>query len=347
LRIHGGDRKAKLDFSSNINPLAPPESVYRVLRICLESKALEMYPDYRYEELRKAISKFYKCDEENVIPTNGAHEAINLAIIALNPKRIVVVEPSYGEYEDLSRTLGIEYTPLLYRRRDNEFYLELEDFEEFCNDRDTLIVVTNPSNPLGIYIDKQVLLNKLSRCRARVLIDEAYTELCSTCPIEIGFSMHENAVIVRSMTKWLGLPGLRLGFLYTSSRELLNRIDILRQPWNVNSLAECLAIEFFNRFENDVKKFIEISRKFIDEERGRVSQELRALGFKVFRSVTNFILVEIPNGLNIVDMLRREGVAVRSCSSFKGLGPDFIRIAIRKREENDILIKLLREVYRV
>lgn len=343
MRIHGGDRGARIDFSSNLNPLGPPKIVLDVLTSCLSQRVLEKYPDYTYRDLKRSLARFYRCKEEFVVPTAGAGEAINLVVIASKAKKIYVLEPSYGEYEDLSKVLGLEYKPIFYRRTSDGFYIDFSDLHKPCSDRDGLIVITNPSNPLGLYIDRDKLFNYLSNCSARSLVDEAYAELCSRCPIEIGDETPQNIVVVRSLTKWLSLPGLRLGLLYTTDMDFLRMVEALRQPWNVNSLAECLG-RSISEYEQELKSFIYKSREYIDGERERLKKMLASLGAKVFESATNFLLVEIDGGEQIVKKLREMGLALRNCSSFKGLSPNFIRIAIRSPRENDELVKALSNV---
>lgn len=296
--------------------------------------------------MRSSLARFYNCREEYLLPTAGAGEAINLAIIALKPRRIYVVEPSYGEYEDISNVLGIEYIPVPYKKYSNRFYLDFSDLDNACRDEEGLIAITNPSNPLGLYISRSSLISKMASCSAKVMIDEAYAELCSSCNIEIGKNVPRNIIIVRSLTKWLSLPGLRLGLLYIEDQEALKRVDAVRQPWNVNSLAECLGIAVAE-YEQELKNFINESRLYIDNERKRLAKELEELGFQVYESSTNFLLVETLDGEYIARSLRDMGIAVRSCASFKGLGPNYIRIAIRKASENDELIKALRKVMKV
>ncbi|MBE9390767.1 histidinol-phosphate aminotransferase family protein [Fervidicoccus fontis] len=343
MRIHGGRGEEGVDFSVNLNPLGPPEGSYEVVERCIKSGVLERYPDYNYEKLKRAISSFYGCREEDIVPTSGAGEAINLAIFALKPKWIYVLEPSYGEYEVLSKALGISYKPVFYRKSGDVFSLNFSDLEEACGREDSLIVITNPSNPLGIYIERGEIIEKLSRCRARVLMDEAYSELCSRCAIELGSGIPENFLLVRSMTKWLSLPGIRLGFLFSSSREVLEKIDAVRQPWNVGSLADCFARELLSR-KDEAREFIMRSRRYIEGERKRMLNELKSLGLKPYDSSANFILVESPRGLDLSFLLKGEGIHVRSCASFKGLGSSFIRIGIRKPHEDDELINALKRV---
>lgn len=343
MRVHGGFKEARIDLSVNTNPLGPPKIFYSALSECINDRVLEKYPDYSYKDLRSSLAKFYRCSEEGLIPTAGAGEAINLAILATKPRRIVVVEPSYGEYEDISKALGIEYKALFYDKSSNSFYLDFQKLNSICEDEESLVVITNPNNPTGYYIDREELFTHISKCKAKFLIDEAYMELCSKCPVDIGADISSNIVVVRTLTKWLSVPGIRLGFLYTSNAEFHIRADTLRQPWNVNSLAECIAQKIFNH-GNELRTFINESRQFIDEEKRHVTRALSALGLKVFESSTNFLLVEISNSWYVVEALKSMGIAVRSCASFKGLGPNYIRVAIGKSNENSEFLKALAEV---
>lgn len=344
MRVHGGDREAKIDLSSNINPLGPPSILIEALTNCTSIDIIKNYPDYRYKDLRTSIAEFYNCDPENVIPTNGAAEAINLVVLTIKPKKIVVLEPSYGEYEDIARALEIEYEALYYRMAGLRFYIDPDDLAGICKNKEILIIITNPNNPTGSYTPIDVLVKMLKDCKAKVLIDEAYVELCTQCPIEIAKDLPKNFVIVRSLTKWLAVPGLRIGLIYASDEELIKRIDILRQPWNVNSIAECVIIKILKQ-KKMLIKFIEDSRRYIELERARISKVFEKLGFKVFESVTNFLLVDLGfDADEVISKLKRRGIAVRSCKDFKGLGPNYIRVAIKSANENDKFVKILTEV---
>lgn len=343
MRFHGG-RRGLLDFSVNTNPLGPPEDIAGVLRECLSPATLSLYPDYEYRDLRDSLCMFYKCSPEEVVPVNGAAEGINLVATVLRPRRVYVVEPSYGEYSMLSGVLGYTYVPIDYRRCGDEFCPPLEEIEGSCRDEEGLFVVTNPSNPLGTYIEKRVLADIAERCRSRFLVDEAYIELCETCDYrDPGYP--ENVVVVRSMGKFLGLPGLRLGALFSRDRRVLEKIDALRSPWNINSVAECLGTRVFREYREALERFIEVSRDYIGRERRRVSTLLEEIGFRVYKSVVNFFLARSPvDPERVYRALEERGVYVRRADTFRGLDKYYMRIAVRRREENDVLVSILREV---
>ncbi|MEL9998143.1 MAG: histidinol-phosphate transaminase [Sulfolobales archaeon] len=342
MRFHGGRSKVALDFSVNTNPLGPPKYVESLIRECVGGGVLLKYPDYEYVDLRDGIAKFYGCDPNNIIVTNGANEALNLVITTLR-KDLVVIEPSYGEYEDIANSLGVRYDYVLYKVRNDDFYLDLEVLDRF-NNNDKIVVITNPNNPTGNYLSRSVLFNHIQDFKPIFLIDESYVELCDVCPYEIPQDIPENVVIVRSITKYTSLPGLRLGFLYSSNEELIKRLNVVRQAWNVNSLAECVFTKVFMSTDL-LKEFISRSRHYISSERSRLVGRLRDLGLKVFNSVVNFLLINLGfNSEKVIKELELRGISVRWCWSFRGLGKDYIRISIRNREDNEVFIKNLTQI---
>ena len=342
MRFHGGRSKVVLDFSVNTNPLGPPKHVEDLIRECVEGGVLLKYPDYEYINLRDSIAKFYGCDPNNIIVTNGANEALNLVITTLR-KDLVVIEPSYGEYEDLASSLGVKYDYILYKVLDDEFYLDLEVLDSF-NDVGRVIVITNPNNPTGNYLSRDRLLSYIQDFKPIFLIDESYVELCDSCPYELPKDIPDNVVVVRSVTKYTSLPGLRLGFLYSSNEELIKKLNTIRQAWNVNSLAECVFSKVFVDIDL-LKEFISRSRQYILSERTRLLRELRNLGLKVFNSTTNFLLINLSfNAEELIKILELRSISVRWCWSFKGLSKDYIRISIRKYEDNEVFLKNITQI---
>lgn len=329
-----------MDFSVNTNPLGPPKFLDHVVRKCLDDGVLLYYPDYEYASLRQYIAEFYGCDVDSIIATNGANEAINLVLTALR-RDIVVIEPSYGEYEDVARAINVNYSYILYRVGDGEYHLNLSDLDVFCRDPSKLIVITNPNNPTGNYVSRDKLMKYACECSSTFLIDESYVELCDECPYELNTSIPENVVIVRSLGKVLSLPGLRFGFLFSPNERLINMVNALRQPWNVNSLAECVISDILSR-PDVFREFIDTSRRYISRERARVMGKLSGLGVKVFKSSTNFLLLNLGvNAVRVIDGLESRGIFIRRCHSFKGLGEEYIRISIRRPEDNDVLLSAL------
>ncbi|MEM4970080.1 MAG: histidinol-phosphate transaminase [Sulfolobales archaeon] len=351
MRIHGGSVRARLDFSVNTNPLGPPEELYRVLRgICALEDMLKRYPDYSYRDLRRSLSEFYGVDEDSLLPLNGSSEGFTLALLAFRPRRVLSIEPTFGDHMLACRSLGIESIYIQYKERGDRFILneeDLGDLESLCRDPYTMIYMSNPNNPTGSYIDIEKLYRALDRCRGYIVIDEAYAELCDICPLK-PVEPPENMVILRSLTKWLSIPGLRLGFLYTSSKRVLRVFDDIRPPWNVNSIAECAISKLLAIYPAEMKNFIERSRVYIAGERGFLIESLRGAGVpKVYRSIANYILTWFGDKAEeILDELLERGISLRDCSSFKGLGKGYLRISVRGRRDNEELITVIRDLLR-
>ncbi len=349
MRIHGGSARARLDFSVNTNPLGPPEELYNVLRdSCVPEDVLKRYPDYSYRDLRRSLSHFYGIDEDLLLPLNGSSEGFTLALLALKPKKVLSIEPTFGDHMLACRSLGIESIYIQYRERGDSFTLgeeDLERLERLCGDPYTIIYISNPNNPTGAYIDLEKLYSLLDGCRGYAIIDEAYVELCDICPLK-PIEPPGNVLILRSLTKWLSVPGLRLGFLYTPSKRVIRVFDDIRPPWNVNSLAECSVSKLLAIYTAEMRGFIERSRVYIAGERGFLSEGLRGAGVpRVYRSVANYILTWFGDkARETLAGLARRGISLRDCSSFTGLGEGYLRISIRGRRDNEELIASIRDL---
>lgn len=348
MRVHGGRIRAALDFSVNINPLGPPQELLEILGgVCNPRALIERYPDYEYRALREALSEFYSIDQSLIVPLNGSSEALPLLVLALRPRRIVSLEPTFGDHRILCETLGIDCSPMFQRDLGDRFSVELGDLEKACRDEDTLIYMSNPNNPTGSYIDSREVIDLASRCRARILVDEAYAELCDRCDRKLG-EPYEGLIVARSLTKWLSAPGLRIGFL-ASSRAIARAIDSIRPPWNVNSIAECSITALLKGYGDRMEGFIERSRAYIAGERRFLSEALSRAGLQVYESSANYLLARIPGYVDtdiVLERLQSRGVSVRDCRSFAGLGKGFIRISIRERSDNSMLAEILSGVLR-
>ncbi len=344
MRIHGGRQKVERDFSVNTNPLGPPKDLLEILRTrCSPEHVMTRYPDYDYQDLREAISSFYNTDPERVVPLNGSSEGLALLVLSIKPRKIYAVEPTFGDHRIMCQALGIGCGAIRYIEKGDGFIFIEDLFEAVCRDRSSLIVMSNPNNPTGAYIDVRRIADIASKCSATIIIDEAYVELCEECPLE-PIDPSENLVILRSLTKWLSTPGLRIGFMI-AGKQLTRIIDSVRPPWNINSIADCIATNLLRIHGTSMGRFIEHSRKYISSEREYLSKGLKELGFRVYRSHANYILTKIDTDIDqMMESLARNGIAVRDCRSFEGLGKGYIRISIKKREDNQYLLNIVSKI---
>jgi len=349
-RFHGGKSpKGALDFSVPTNPLGPPRLLVEILEDVVKNDIdiILSYPDYEYEDLRKAIAKFYDIDYKRVIPLNGSAEALYIALAVCKPRNLVVVEPTFGDYRAASHVLGIPLRSIHYIENADIFEFPLESLFSLPNEvaKGSLILLSNPNNPTGSFVELK-RLEEIARTfkESFILIDEAFIEL-SEMFLESSIHLVEeygNVIVTRSLTKSFSVPGLRIGFMY-SSYELSRAFDLYRQPWNVNSLTNHLFVKLLDKFEGEMKRFLETSRRFIHNEKVRVTSRLRKLKLLVYRSYAPFLLVKsirIPAS-KIIDELMKYNIYVRDASSYVPLTKHFFRIAIKKEEENDYLVNVL------
>ena len=322
----------------NVNPLPPPGEVSEVLRECLAEDVVRGYPDYEYRDLKGAIRSFYGLDE--VVPLNGSSEGVLLALMATGSRRIVVVQPSYGEYRDLAEAMGVRYESIGMSANGSKFELDLDAVRMHCADPEAIVVVTNPNNPTGSFVDPHELEGLASECRSWILLDEAYAELSDVYP-GIQPPVGDRIVVLRSLTKWLSVPGLRIGFAAVEG-ELARRMDALRAPWNVNSVADCFARRTLDGFQDQLRSYITTSREYISVERSRMSGRMESMGLRPFNGSANFLLVRSPwptDGL--AAYLRSRGILIREAWTFEGLDRTFFRVAVRSREDDDTLLTAL------
>lgn len=344
---HGGDLLSYeshyegelIDFSSNINPLGTPGGLDQVL--INSFKTLESYPDIQYRKLKSSISKYLNCSRDNVLVGNGAVEIINNFIIPA--KRVVVMTPAFSEYGKRALAHHKEVVKVAYRE---DFSIDIEELNNILEE-DDLLILGNPNNPTGLRIDKEVLLDiyRLIRNKnAYLLLDEAFYEFCpwdyDSIEIFKDFN-YENIGIIRAATKFFALPGIRLGYACASISKV-SQIAKIELPWSVNALADIAGQYIF-----DDSSYIKKSKAYIEEERNFLLKELANIkGIKAYNTHTNYILIKLENldEEYAFNFFLQKGIVIRKCSSFKELGKNHIRVAIKNREDNLSLLEVFKEL---
>ncbi|OBZ16999.1 threonine-phosphate decarboxylase CobD [Bacillus sp. FJAT-26390] len=350
---HGGDLRTAeeafgiaaekfVDFSSNMNPLGPPESVKQALMAYADT--IGQYPDPAVRGLRRKLAEHHQIDELSIVVGNGAAELIDLIVRALQPKLTTLAIPCFDEYGDAVRKIGgAVYEIKLSSENQFELHLELEHLCEAAA-TGSLFMLGSPNNPTGQLVDPE-LIRTLLKKGAYVVVDEAFMDFV---PEESRYSLvqeatrHEKLFVIRSMTKFYSIPGIRLGYIVGMSRTLsgLRRLQV---PWSVNSLAQLIGESVLN--ETD---YSERTMAWLLEERPWLTKELQAIGFEVNPSAANYLLVRIPKDAELsASMLQLEmgklGVLIRDASRFAGLDHTYIRVAVKLREQNEQLVAALKQ----
>lgn len=339
-REHHFDVEQILDYSANINPFGMSKKIEEKLPEIL-NQALN-YPDPDYKELKNDISMFEGVDEKYILLGNGAIECIFLLAEYLKSEHIMIPAPTFVEYE---RAFEKYETCITYYNINKTFEFDVEDYiNSITEDVDTLILC-NPNNPTGYLTDRSdlLLIIEYAKCRnIKVIIDEAFIDFTSdedANTLKTYLEDYSNLIILKSLTKFFAMPGLRLGYLMTSDVELLASILDERMPWAINSFAaECGRIGL-----NDVH-YIKETKMWIKTEREWLYDQLNRLDcLEVYKSEGNYLF--FYSKINKLDeKLEKYGIMIRNCNNYRNLSDGFYRVAIKKRESNIQLVESIGEI---
>ena len=326
-----------LDFSANFNPLGNPfehpESGLNFDEVLKNGfKKLTEYPDNRYLEFREAAARFVGLGvaPQNIIPGNGSTEIIRLVVECVVEKGDLVLlpQPTFGEYEMQCRIMGAE---LQYPNQD-----EVETLPDELLEKAKILFICNPNNPTGKLRTRNEIKALAERCakhKTLLFVDEAFIELSDPSQSIADLPISSNYVFVmRSLTKDFAIPGIRIGF-GIASPEVAEILDTARLSWNLGTLANAMGTALLNIEGGVENPYLKLDR---------------IRGFKAGEVNVNFIFVNISkfmlDSTELSARLAAHGVLVRDCSSFHGLGKDYIRVAVRTAEENDKLIAAIGDV---
>jgi len=329
--------KEVIKMASNENPLGPSPKAVDSIKKYLSN--INRYPEGGCFYLRQALSKRLKVKPEQLIFGNGSDELIVLCLRAFinEGDEVVVATPTFLIYEIASKIQGakIKTVPTKY------FKYDLKAMKKAVTKDTKLVFISNPDNPNSTYVTKyelEAFLNGLPD-GVLVFIDEAYFDFVAEkdYPNGIDYVSRGNVIVTRSFSKSYGLAGLRIGY-GVSSPEIIKYMESVREPFNVNSIAQVGALAALKD-----KKFLSKTKKLIQKGRKFLYSEFKKLGLRYIPSVTNFVLFEVgSNASEVCRALLKKGIIVRD---MKAWGLDtFIRVTAGKDKENKRFIKELRGI---
>lgn len=355
-RVHGGNiyetaRELKcdaadiIDFSASINPLGPSPQVWKA--IISAKQLLSHYPDPDCWDLRRALATFWQLNPDQIVIGNGSTELIDALPRALEIHRLLVVHPTFSEYAAAMGRAGRQVTALYADRRD-QYAIPIdrvsETLETGRNDGRSIdgILLCNPNSPTGqaCTVEDLMQLTKIAHRRGLwLIIDESFADYCPNRSIMRQVEFGPYVVVLRSMTKFHALPGLRVGYA-VSAGPTIRRLARQLPPWSVSVMGQVAALAALNDAVHARK-----SLKFMAYERERFRTRLAALpGCTVMPTYANYYLVELPCGQrarDITEQLRARNLLIRDCSSVPGMNSRSIRLAVRTVHDNDRLIRTL------
>lgn len=333
-----------LDYSASINPLGPPPGLWE--EFYEGFSRLRHYPDISNRALIEALSELHGVPPDWIVVGNGSTELIYWLARALRLKSAIIAVPTFSEYQRAFEHEGVRLHRLASSEK-NLFQPALRDLEPFFAEvRPDAVLLTHPGSPSGTLLDPDVRQWVPENCRSRGwtgIIDEAFVDFSEKDSLKSALTESTPLILIRSMTKFYAIPGLRLGYLLASPG-LASKVRRFIPPWSINAFAQIAGV-FCMRQESYRAETMEL----VNRERALLASGIAEMGLgRALPGVANYLLVRMEDGLPGAgrlqgDLLDRHRILVRDCANFDGLNDRFFRIAVRLPDENRRLLGALGE----
>lgn len=328
--------KQYIDFSVNLNPLGVPNDIKEQWPQWLA--LIEDYPDPVGSHLQQMIASYIKVSPEHIILGNGGAQLITLIANFISKKRIAIVQPTFLEYEKMCEAFECDIQHIVLEEdKWDDLSLVFPMIKEF-----DAVFLCHPNNPTGtIYSEEQIvaLIEQCERNQCYLIIDEAFYDFVEGFASAASFVPKYNyLIVIRSLTKMYSIAGIRLGYALAAPEVILS-LQKVQPHWSVNAIAleagvSCLQNELF----------VKDTQTFVEAERERLTLILKDLNFKVSTSRVNYFLLRdhrLASQRKLIHFLLEKGIVPRHTENFRGLDGRWIRLAVKNREENNILLKVL------
>ena len=354
--IHGGNitlaakkyglpKEKIIDFSANINPLGPSKKIHEA--ITANIGAIVNYPDPDCTELKDALAGYLGIDRDLLLMGNGAAELIYLLVRVTGCKKALIPVPTFCEYGLAVLSQGGDVVEVEMDEEEG-FRLPAEKIIKLMPEAD-LLFICSPNNPTGRLVERPVIERILERAADHgvlVLVDEAFMDFVPrrelyTMMQTVGTS--GSLAVLYSLTKFFGIPGLRLGSI-AGPANLIKKMKASKDPWNVNSLAQAAGLAGLEDREH-----MERTNALVSREKSFLFEALQCMpGLSPLPGAANFILLNVSgSGLKsgeFTELLGRRGILVRDCLGFSGLAGRYVRIAVKDRPENEVLLAAIKDI---
>ena len=341
-RQRGFSPVESIDFSASINPLGLSQKVKEAIIGALDD--LVHYPDNDCNELILTLADVHGVPAEYFAIANGSTEIIYNLPALLPGKSALIISPSFSEYSYALLQHHCEVRHLILSPRNN-FALNLEVLGNALQEDYDALYLCNPGNPSGMLYPREVVKQVYALCRETdtfLVLDEAFMDFCEEASAKEVIITSDHGIVLRSMTKFYGIPGLRLGYAMADPT-IIERLTAMGGPWRVNTLAQVAGVTALR--DGDYTKH---SVEYITRLRNDLSQGLSCFPqLTVYPSSANFLLVEINSDITSTELkerLMKKMILIRDCSTFAGLSNSFFRVAVRTEQENARLLACLKEI---
>ncbi|WP_193311907.1 histidinol-phosphate transaminase [Rouxiella sp. S1S-2] len=334
---YGVEHVAKL--ASNENPMGASPQVIRAL--IAEASGCAIYPDSASRAVRQKIASATGVGLEQVVMGNGSEEILQMLCTAfLNPgDRVVTLIPSFGLHEIFPRMMGAEVTMVGV---DAQKQFDVAAWEQALSTPVKLVIFSNPSNPVGCMLNREGFQRIIDAAPQDcvLVIDEAYYEYCESDPdypdsLRVLAQQTRPWIVLRTLSKAYGLAGLRIGYGLASDVELVNLLDRVRTPFNINRSAQAAALAAL-----EDKAHVAASLEFVSQQRTIISAALREKGYEVVPSHANFVFFDCKRpSVELAEQLLAYGVIVKP---WRESGYErWIRVSVGSEQDNQLFLRSL------
>jgi threonine-phosphate decarboxylase len=335
-----------LDFSANINPEGPSPVVLAALREALKDPAiLSQYPDLEETQLRRSISAYAGVALDEIAVANGFVPLLDATLKVLPIRNCLVPVPAFCEYRRALERNGVTVTPFVLDQAADFRYQPDELIAALRGGGHDSILLANPQNPTGVLCDRAALtefMEEVVKLNVTVLLDEAFIDYVSEHSMVKDVTRFPNLIIFRSVTKFHGIPGLRVAYAVAQDATIL-KIHQNLAPWSITTLS-AIAV----RAALADAAYRERTLRLNKVRKENLIAQFKALGFSTYPGAANFLLIYFQSFTEAKHFWQRlildHGIVLRHCTNFEGISHNHLRCAVLGDEENSRLLKALARI---
>lgn len=334
-------------YNANLNPMGAPDSAIKAMENELSS--IVRYPNDYYDGLKDAISQYAKCKKEHILLGNSSSDLLHRFVSQLKPEKTMLLAPCYSEYENVLTAHGCE-VDFFELKEEEDFEFNIAEFVGVLNSSYDMIIIGNPNNPTSKLISKDDLETLAAVCEELgtfLLIDEMYIEFVNqtsdiTClPLVEDY---QNIAILRSVSKFFAVPGIRLAYAVMNNTAKKSIINAGFASNNISTLSAVACMAMLR----DTEYILESNSQIYTERNLIYSAMSTNKNIKLYKPAANFMLAKIlkpdVNASIISEHCKLKGIIIRNCESFRGLDDSYIRFCFMKPSQNDTLVNSILEL---